>query len=188
MTASAHPSADPAAPGRIRASSDHRSPSAHWEEAGGTSCAEWVEAFTEGWRAPRDADSFADFFEPLLAPDVRLVQPQVPTTTGREAFREQFARPVFELIPDLHAVVDGWAETETGVLISFRLEGTIGGRAVSWPCVDRVTLRDGLATERVAHFDPTVLLAAVARAPRCWPRFARIQTASIINRIRGGRS
>ena len=78
-------SADPAAPGREA------------EEAGGTlgtrSAEAFVAGFAEGWRAPRDADSFADFFEPLLAPDVRLVQPQVPTTIGREAFREQFARP-----------------------------------------------------------------------------------------------
>jgi ketosteroid isomerase-like protein len=149
--------------------------------------ARWAAAFEEGWRAPRDADSFADHFDPLLADDVRLVQPQVPATVGREAFREQFARPVFALIPDLRAVVEEWAETETGLMISFRLEGTVGGRAVSWPCVDRVTLRDGVATERVAHFDPLVLLGAVALAPRSWPRFARIQMSTLLNRI-GGRS
>ena len=173
-------SADPAAPGREA------------EEAGGTlgtrSAEAFVAGFAEGWRAPRDADSFTDFFEPLLAPDVRLVQPQVPTTIGREAFRERFARPIFELIPDLHAIVEEWGETDSGVLISFRLEGTVGGRPVSWACVDRFTLRDGVATERVAYFDPLPLLGQVALAPRSWPRFARIQTASIINRFRGGRS
>jgi ketosteroid isomerase-like protein len=149
----------------------------------GRTTEEWVRAFIEGWRAPTDADSFADHFDHLMADDVRLIQPQLPTAVGRQAFREQFARPVFELVPDLHATVHRWAAHGDTVLIEFTLAGTLGGRPVSWDCVDRVTLRDGLATERRAYFDPTPLLAAVATRPRAWVRFARLQAQQLRRRI-----
>lgn len=148
----------------------------------------WVRAFADGWRGPTDADSFADHFDPLMTDDVRLIQPQMPTSVGRRAFREQFARPVFALIPDLHATVHAWAAHGDVVLIEFTLSGTLGGRPVSWHCVDRVTLRDGLAAERRAYFDPTPLLAAVATRPRAWPRFARIQIPQLGRRLRFGAS
>jgi ketosteroid isomerase-like protein len=147
---------------------------------------EWVAGFIEGWRAPADAESFADDFDRLMTDDIRLVQPQVPTAVGRRAFREQFARPVFELIPDLHANVHRWAASGDAVMIEFTLSGTLGGRPVSWNCVDRVILSDGLATERRAYFDPTPLLAAVATRPRVWPRFARLQARQLRRRLRGG--
>jgi ketosteroid isomerase-like protein len=144
---------------------------------------EWVQEFIEGWRAPTDADSFADHFDELLTDDVRMIQPQVPTAVGRRAFREQFARPVFELIPDLHAQVHRWAAEGDTALIEFTLSGTLGGRPVSWDCVDRVTLRGGRAAERRAYFDPTPLLAAVATRPRVWPRFARLQARQLGRRL-----
>jgi ketosteroid isomerase-like protein len=150
---------------------------------GGRTTEEWVRAFVEGWRAPTDAESFADHFDDLMTDDVRLIQPQVATAVGRRAFREQFARPVFELIPDLHATVHRWAADGDTVLIEFTLTGTLGRRPVSWDCVDRVTLRDGLATERHAYFDPTPLLAAIATRPGAWPRFARLQARQVRRRI-----
>jgi ketosteroid isomerase-like protein len=147
---------------------------------------DWVRGFIEGWRAPADADSFADHFDDLLADDIRLIQPQVPITVGRRAFREQFARPLFELIPDLHGTVGRWAADGDTVLIEFTLSGTLGGRSLSWECVDRVTLRDGRAAERRAYFDPMPLLAAVAGRPRVWPRFARLQTQQLRRRLGSG--
>jgi hypothetical protein len=45
--------------------------------------------------------------------------------------------------------------------------------------VDRITLRDGLAIERVAFLDPAPLLRAVLTRPRSWPRFARLQARQI---------
>jgi ketosteroid isomerase-like protein len=155
--------------------------------AGERSAEEWVQAFIEGWRAPTDADSFADHFDALMTDDVRLIQPQMPTAVGRRAFREQFVRPVFDLIPDLRATVHRWAADGDIVLIEFTLSGTLGGRPVSWDCVDRVKLHDGLATERRAYFDPTPLLAAVATRPRVWPRFARLQAQQLVRRLGPGR-
>ena len=142
----------------------------------------FIEAFTEGWRAPRDADSFADHFDPWLTDDVRLVQPQLPVLVGREAFREQFARPLFSLMPDLHGTVESWAADGDVVLVELRLEGTLGGRPVNLATIDKVTLRDGRVAERVAFLDPTALLAAVATRPRSWPQFLRIQAS----RVRAG--
>jgi hypothetical protein len=138
----------------------------------------WVEAFAEGWRAPAAADAFADHFEPWLDPEIRLIQPQMPVVVGHAAFREQFARPLFALVPDLHGTVEGWAANGDTIYIELRLEGTIGRQPVTMHTCDRVKLRDGVAVERVAHLDPTPLLAAIARTPRAWPRFIRQQLSS----------
>jgi ketosteroid isomerase-like protein len=145
----------------------------------------WVEAFTEGWRAPEGLDAFADHFEPWFTDDVRMVQPQLPTAVGKAAFRETF-RPAFELIPDLHATVRSWAAEGGTVFIEFTLEGTLGGRKVTAPAVDRFELRDGLVAERVAYLDPAPMLRAVATSPRTWPRFVRLQASQLGKRLRGG--
>ena len=132
--------------------------------------AAWVQAFADGWRAPAGADAFADHFEPWLHPEIRLVQPGVPVTVGHRAFRERFARPLFALVPDLHGTVEGWAASGDTVYVELSLAGTVGKRSVAMRSCDRITLSDGVATERVAYVDPLPLLAAIARAPRVWPR------------------
>jgi hypothetical protein len=140
--------------------------------------ATWVEAFAEGWGTPRSPDGFADHFDRWLDPEIRLIQPQVPDIVGRVAFRERFVRPLFALVPDLHGTVEGWASSGDTIYIELRLEGTIGGRPVTMRTCDRVTLRDGIAVERLAYLDPTPLLAAIARSPRSWPLFLRQQIAA----------
>lgn len=147
----------------------------------------WVTAFAEGWRAPTDADSFSDHFERLFHPQARLIQPQTPVVVGHRGFREEFARPLFELMPDLHGTVDGWAESGDVVYIEIRLEGTLGRRKVTIKSVDKVTFKDGLAVERVAHTDTTPLLAAVALTPTAWPKFASAQARMLARRLRPGR-
>jgi ketosteroid isomerase-like protein len=144
----------------------------------------WVEAFIEGWRSPRSADAFADHFDAVIDPEVRLIQPQIPTLVGRQAFRERFARPLFELIPDLRGEVERWATGEDLVYIELTLRGTLGGRPVSWRTCDRISLRDGVAVEREAYMDPLPLLRAVATRPRAWPGFARMQARELLHRIR----
>jgi hypothetical protein len=141
----------------------------------------WVDAFAEGWRAPRDADAFADHFERWLHPEARLVQPQLPTLVGHTAFRERFARPFFELVRDVEGTVEGWASSGDVLYVELRIHGTVGRRRVTLHTCDRVTLRDRLAIERVAHLDPTPLIGAIALAPRTWPPFARQQ----IRKLRG---
>ena len=133
----------------------------------------WVDTFAQGWRAPSDPESFAEHFIPWFDPDVRLVAPLMPTTVGIQAFRDRFVRPTFIQFPDLRGTVLGWAANGEVVYIELLLEATIGRRRLEWVSVDRITLREGKVVERVAHFDPTPIAAAVARTPSVWPRFIR---------------
>jgi ketosteroid isomerase-like protein len=145
----------------------------------------WVENFAEGWANPRDAESFCDHFEPWLDPQVRLIQPQLPTLVGLRAFREGFARPLFDLVPDLRGTVEGWTAHGDLIHIDLRLEGTVGGRRFQLRTCDRIKLRDGKAIERIAYVDSTPLLKAILVTPRAWPRFVRTQIKS---RRGGGRN
>ena len=61
--------------------------------------ATWVAMFAEGWADPVDADTFCDHFDPWFDPEVRMIQPSVRPTVGRKGFREEFARPLFTLVP-----------------------------------------------------------------------------------------
>jgi ketosteroid isomerase-like protein len=140
--------------------------------------AEWVEEFAVGWRAPTDADSFCDHFERVLDDDIRLIQPQLPQITGKRAFRQDFARPLFDLLSEIRGTVESWASQPQGdgevVFIELTIHARLaGGRAVQMRTVDKITLRDGLAVERVANMDPLELLGPVALSPRSWPTFLR---------------
>jgi ketosteroid isomerase-like protein len=129
----------------------------------------WVAVFAEGWANAVDTDTFCDHFDPWLEDDVRMVQPSLRPTVGRRAFREQFARPLFTLVPDLHGTVVGWAASGDLVYIELRLEGTVGRRPFTMHTCDRIKLRDGKAVERIAYLDPAPLLKAVGVSPRTWP-------------------
>lgn len=135
----------------------------------------FVEAFAEGWRAPAGAAGLLENFRPLLHEDVRLVQPQIPPTTGVDAFRTAFAEPLFELIPDLRGEVEEWAARGDAVFIVIRLYGTMGGRPIEFRSCDHITLREGRIAERVAYTDPSPLLAATIARPRAWGAAARVQ-------------
>lgn len=135
----------------------------------------FVAAFAEGWRAPSGPNAFADHFERWLDPEIRLIQPRMPVLVGRDAFRQRFVRPLFALVPDIHGTVESWACSGDTIYIEVRLEGTVGGRPVAMRSCDRVTLRNGVAIERIAYMDPTPLLAAIVRSPRAWPEAIRQQ-------------
>lgn len=140
--------------------------------------AEWVDGFAAGWRAPTDADAFCDHFDPYLSDGMRLIQPQLPETVGKEAFREEFARPLFELLSEIRGTVESWASRAEGdqevVFIQLTIRAKLaGGRPVALHTIDKITLQDGVAVERVASLDPLELLGGVALSPRSWPTFLR---------------
>jgi ketosteroid isomerase-like protein len=139
----------------------------------------WVEMFAEGWANPVDTDTFCDHFDPWFQPDVRMIQPSVRPVVGKRAFREEFARPLFDLVPDLHGTVENWAASGDLVYIELRLEGTIGGRPFTMHTCDRIKLRDGKAIERFAYLDSAPLVKAVARSPRSWSKFLKTQLRSL---------
>ncbi|MFI4989523.1 MAG: nuclear transport factor 2 family protein [Solirubrobacterales bacterium] len=141
---------------------------------------EWVAGFAEGWRARRGPSAFVAHFRQLLAEDVRLTQPQLPTIVGYADFERRFVRPLFALIPDLHGEVERWAAREDTLYIELTLRGTLGRRELAWRVCDRILLRDGLAVERESYYDPTPLLAALARTPRSWPRFVRLRAPRLL--------
>ena len=137
--------------------------------------ADFARRFEEFWSAPAPSR-----LATLLADDVRLEAPLTPTTNTLADGERAFAA-LLELIPDLTAEVHGWGATESGVLIDLTLSGSTGGAPISWRAVDRIAIGgDGLATERVSHFDSAPLVLAVARRPRVWPAFAH-------SRLRGRR-
>jgi SnoaL-like protein len=128
--------------------------------------ADFVRRFAEFWTAPSP-----DRLAMVLADDVRLVAPMTPVTHDLAAGEKAFAG-IFALIPDLTAEVHDWGATESGVMIDFTLSGHAGGAPISWRAVDRIAIgEDGLATERVSHFDSLPLILAIARRPRVWPAF-----------------
>jgi ketosteroid isomerase-like protein len=132
-----------------------------------SSARDFVDAFERFWRAPS-----VDALDGLLTEDVLLQQPVEPTSRGLAAGKRAFAR-MFATVPDLHAVVDRWTATDDGVLIEFRLMGTVGGSPIEWPAVDRFVLRNGRASQRTSYFDPTPLLRAFLARPRSWARLLR---------------
>ena len=69
------------------------------------------------------------------------------------------------------------------VLIELAIRARVGGRPVTLHTVDKITLRDGVAVERIATLDPLELLGAIALSPRSWPRFARIRLAGLRERL-----
>ena len=149
------------------------------ETAAASAAAAWVEMFAEGWANPVDTDTFCDHFDPWLQDDVRMTQPSVRPTVGRRAFREEFARPLFDLVPDLHGTVEHWAAAGDMIYIELRLEGSVGRRSFTLRSCDRITLRDGKAVERVAYLDAAPLVTAVLRSPQHWPKFIRTQLRSL---------
>jgi ketosteroid isomerase-like protein len=141
--------------------------------------AAWVAMFADGWANPVDADSFCDHFDPWLDDGVRMIQPSIRPLVGKRAFREEFARPLFDLVPDLHGTVDGWSATGDVAYIELRLEGTVGRRSFTMHTCDRVKIRDGRAVERFAYLDAAPLIKAVLASPRSWPTFIRSQLRSL---------
>jgi ketosteroid isomerase-like protein len=127
--------------------------------------AAFVARFESAW-ATSDTETLLQ----LLTDDVVLIQPAMPTTTGKEEARDVFNR-LFRLIPDLHTKVHGWAAHGDVLFIEFTLVGTFGGGEVSWPAVDRFVLRDGLGAERISYFDPLPLMLTTLKRPRGWRKF-----------------
>lgn len=139
----------------------------------------FVDAFADGWRAPADADMLADHFEPWLHPDFHFTQPLFQAAgTGPAAFREEFARPLFDVLSDVRGKVESWAYRGDDVFIALRLTATIGRRPVTLRVCDRLTLVDGLAAERHTYTDMLPLLPAIARTPRVWSRVLRLPLTS----------
>ncbi|MEM7437599.1 MAG: nuclear transport factor 2 family protein [Myxococcota bacterium] len=132
--------------------------------------AAFVARFEELWANPR---GHADHFGDLLSPEIRLIAPMTPTTTDRVSGMRALQN-VFNAAPDLRADVLNWSEAGDVLFIEMRFTATIGGREVSWRNVDRFRFVEGVAVERVAYFDPSVLQRSLLRNPRGWLQLAKL--------------
>lgn len=119
----------------------------------------FVERFRAVWAAPS-----VERLDALTHPDVCYVQPLLPDVRGREAANAYWHR-IFTLIPDLHIdVVNAAVSADTVVYIEFRIIGTLGGRSVMWPAIDRYELDEvGRVRRRVLYCDSAQLVPALLR-------------------------
>jgi SnoaL-like domain len=130
--------------------------------------ADFARRFAEYWRAPTPAG-----LSTVLAERVRLVAPMTPTTETLAEGQRAFAA-LFKLIEEMTAEVLRWGATDDGVLIEFTVNGTAGGKPISWDAVDRFVLGDdGLASERISYFDSMPIALSAAGRPRSWPALIR---------------
>jgi limonene-1,2-epoxide hydrolase len=136
-------------------------------EATASEAAAFVEGFAAAW-----GSSDVDMLLALLDDDVVLEGPGLPDVHGKDEAREMFTK-LFRAFPGLHAIVHRWAANGNTVFIEFTLAGEFGGRTLSWPAVDRFTLRDGLAAERVNYFDGRRFMLEILKRPRGWPQLVR---------------
>ncbi len=125
--------------------------------------AAFVEQFVAAW-----ADPTPESLAALLAEDGVLIQPLSPRLVGRAAWRDEFARTQ-RAIPGIRATVHRWSVAGEHLYVDFTLSGTFGGRPIAWDVVDRIKLRDGLVTERVAYFDGLALVREFLKRPRGLP-------------------
>ncbi|MDX6632002.1 MAG: hypothetical protein QOG09_239 [Solirubrobacterales bacterium] len=130
--------------------------------------AEFVERFRSAWANPQ-----LERFEALFHADVVLIQPLVPTMTGRPAALEGFRR-LLHGFRGLHGEVLSWRGEGDTVFIELALS-TTGRRPLAWTVVDRIKLEDGLIRERVSYMDSLTLLVGTMTRPAWWPRLARLQ-------------
>jgi hypothetical protein len=160
--------------------------------------ARWVEAFAQAWRAPVDGDALFDRIRPHLRADYQFRQPltrgagvglaqfRQPLTRGAGVglaqFRRRFVQPLLHLMTDMNGTVESWAANGETVFIELTLDGRVGRRRVCLRACDRVTLADGLATDRRTYVDPLPLIAAVLRTPRLWVSVLRWQLDEAMGR------
>jgi ketosteroid isomerase-like protein len=130
------------------------------------------ETFVRAWAAAWAQPTAALLAERLLQPDARLVGPMMSSTEGIEACREELRR-LRASMPDVHNEVVRWSATGELVFIELLMHGTLGGRPVRIPAVDRILLRDGRAVERVAYTDSVPLPLTLLARPSAWWRWWR---------------
>lgn len=131
--------------------------------------AEFVGRFERFWATP-DPDLLGE----LLHPDAHLKQPFRPEMHSCAAYADELRR-LLRLCPDLAGDLLWWSAVHDGVVIEHTLSGTIAGKRFSLEVLDRITLRDGKVVERLAYFDPSPLIVAIATRPTAWLRYLRIQ-------------
>lgn len=121
--------------------------------------AAFVQRFREVWAAPT-----VEGLDAVTHPDVCYLQPMHPPVHGREQ-ASAYWRRIFTLMPDLHIDVVNWAVAGDDIVyVEFRINGTLGGKRVSWPAIDRYELDEaGRVRRRTLYCDSLPMAGAVLR-------------------------
>jgi ketosteroid isomerase-like protein len=112
-----------------------------------TDAERFVERWTEIWRE-FDTSRFPELFHP----EGTLLHPTMPRPIGREQ-EPLYMEGLKRAMPDLELRRTRWGPTEDGVLIEWRITGTLVGEPFEIVGADRFTLRGDRATEGIAYFD-----------------------------------
>lgn len=127
-----------------------------------------VDAFAAGWA---DIDSRA--LDDLMADDVVLVQPMIPTCHGKRQWWTH-VEALQTFAADLRSDVLSWSGATNQLYIEHRLSAVIGRHTVVIDAVDSIKINDaGRIVRRTAYFDPSRLMWAVLMAPSVWVRWWR---------------
>ncbi|MCC8960768.1 nuclear transport factor 2 family protein [Bradyrhizobium sp. Pear76] len=136
--------------------------------------AAWAGCFAEVWDRPRER---LDRLLGLLSDDIVLKAPiRPPVSRGKQAARRGFEVALHGM-PDLRADIQRWRGAGDTLFIELTFRATIGGHAIAWNNVDRITFSGGIAVERVAFFDPTIVRRAFFRNFAAFRQLRRMRTA-----------
>jgi hypothetical protein len=123
---------------------------------------DFVERFATAWQRPTP-ESLGDLLDDYIV----LKQPHLPTICGKAAALAEFRR-LLHWLPDFHGIVERATYAHNIVMIEWRMIFPIGVQPLTICAVDRLTLQNGLATERAVYFDTRPLRQAVMQHPRIW--------------------
>jgi ketosteroid isomerase-like protein len=142
--------------------------------------AEFVGFFTEGFALGGAGHAkVVDHFLPRVRSDVVLNQPFARPARGHAGFRRVF-EALFTTVPDLRIDISRWGATDDGVLIEFVARGTLGGRQIEMPIVDRFSLTDGCVRQRDTYCNPLLVVHPVTAWSLAHPMRAAKAAAKLL--------
>ena len=95
--------------------------------------------------------------------DTRNLIPPMTEPADRERVVEHF-RGVLQRLPDLRIEIIRWAPTGDAVLLEWKAQATVAGRAVSWTGVDRFSIRGDRMYEATVYWDTRKVADRMAAA------------------------
>jgi uncharacterized protein (TIGR02246 family) len=119
------------------------------------SLGDWVEQYTALWQSA-DPQRFADFYRE----DGVILNPGMDRPVARREIPGYY-QLLLAVAPDLRQNRVSWAGDDTLLYIEWQAAGSIAGRPLRLPVVDRWLLDGGLATEGIAFFDSITLSQAL---------------------------
>jgi hypothetical protein len=128
---------------------------------------DFVERFATTWKQPT-LEALADLLDDYIV----LKQPHLPTICGKVAAMAEFRR-LLRWLPDFHGIVEHASYARNVVMIEWQMFFPIGTQPLAICAVDRLTLQNGLATERAVYFDTRPLRQAVMQHPSVWRGYLR---------------